>query len=121
MPDHASAAVRYKEIVGLSRTAAENLRQWELARARELDGELAAAAERVAAARQREQTMGERANRWWNMARDNISRLSWLQPGPAPEPDGSARGEHLEQHAEQVRTAYQELTQAILALGWLAR
>ncbi|WP_019818999.1 hypothetical protein [Saccharomonospora saliphila] len=121
MPDEATAAVRYKEIMGLARKAADDLRSWELARAKELDGEIAAAEQRVREATDREQTTAERAHRFWRMADDNISRLSWAQLGPDPEPAPSARGEHLDRYAENVRSAYQELTQAVQNLGWRAR
>lgn len=121
MPDEPGAAVRYKEVMGLARKAADDLRAWERARARELDAEISAAEQRVEKAAERERTAGERAHRFWRMACDNISRLSWLAPGPDPEPVPSASSEHLDRYAEDVRTAYQELTQSVLALGWRAR
>lgn len=121
MSDEPTAAVRYKDIVGLARKAADDLRTWELARADELNALLAAAAERVSAAAERERAVSERANRWWRMASDNVSRLSWLEPGAEPEPVTSARGEWLDRYTEEIRTAYQELNQAILKLSWRAR
>lgn len=121
MTDDANAAVRYKEIVGLARKAAEDLRAWELARAEELTSAIAAAEQEVAQATEREQVTAERATRWWRMAADNVSRLSWLDMGAEPEPVASARGEWLDRYAEDIRAAYHELTQAILRLGWRAR
>ncbi|MFC4002672.1 hypothetical protein ACFS2C_04175 [Prauserella oleivorans] len=116
-----TAAVRYKEIVGLARKAAADLRAWEESRAEELNGEIAAAAEKVTAATEAEQAMNDRARRWWNMAADNVARLSWLDVGPEPEPIASARGEWLHRYAEDIRPAYHELTQAVLKLSWRAR
>ncbi|PXY34385.1 hypothetical protein BAY59_02285 [Prauserella coralliicola] len=121
MSEEPTAAMRYKEIIGLARKAAEDLRTWELARAEQLNGEIAARAEAVTAAEERERAMTDRANRWWRMAKDNVSRLSWLEVGAPPEPAASARGEWLHRYAEDVRPAYHELTQAILKLGWRAR
>ncbi|MBK1785006.1 hypothetical protein [Prauserella cavernicola] len=121
MSDEPTAAMRYKEIVGLARKAAEDLRTWELERTEQLTGEIAARADAVTTAAKREQAMTERANRWWRMANDNVSRLSWLELGAPPEPTASARGEWLDRYAEDVRPAYHELTQAILRLGWRAR
>lgn len=120
-PDAPTAAVRYKEIMGLARKAADDLRSWELARAKELDTQIAAAAQRLDAAAERERATAERAHRWWRMAGDNVARLSWLDLGPDPEPLTSARGEYLDRYAEDVRAAYHELTQAILKLSWRAR
>lgn len=121
MTGEPSAAVRYKELVGLARKAAEDLRAWELARADELTGQIAAAREQVAAAEQREQVIDERVARWWKMATDSVSRLSWFEAGAEPEPVSSARAGLLDRYSEDVRPAYQELTQAILKLGWRAR
>ncbi|MEU6645134.1 hypothetical protein ABZ863_21585 [Saccharomonospora sp. NPDC046836] len=121
MSDGSPAAMRYKEIIGLARRGADELRAWERARVEELTAEIAAAAERVTAAAEREEAMTGRANRWWRMAGDNVSRLSWLDVGTPPEPVASARGEWLDRYAEDVRPAYHELTQAILKLGWRAR
>lgn len=121
MGDGPTAAVRYKEIIGLAREAAEELRGWELARADELSGLIEAAKEQLAAARQREESTTERANRWWNMATDNVKRLSWLDPGPPPEPVTSARGERLDRYADEIRDAYRELADAVMNLSWRAR
>ncbi|PRX44668.1 hypothetical protein B0I33_111181 [Prauserella shujinwangii] len=121
MTDDATAAMRYKEIIGLARKAAEDLRAWERHRAEELDVAIGAAATEVSAAAEREQRVTERVDRWWRMACDNVSRLSWLDAGEPPEPVPSARGELLDRYAEDVRPAYHELTQAILNLGWRAR
>ncbi|ASR38473.1 hypothetical protein BAY61_29620 [Prauserella marina] len=121
MTDEPTAAVRYKEIIGSARRAADDLRAWELARAEELTAAIAAANEEVTAAAEREAATEERATRWWRMASDSVSRLSWLDVGTPPEPARSARGEWLDRYAEDVRPAYHDLTQAILKLGWRAR
>lgn len=121
MSDNASAAVRYKAIVGLAAKAADDLRAWEHDRAEELTTEIAAAAQRVEEARERERTTTERVERWWKMASDNVSRLSWLDVGAPPEPNPTARGEYLNRHTEDIRAAYHELTSAILHLGWRSR
>ncbi|WP_116046922.1 hypothetical protein [Amycolatopsis palatopharyngis] len=121
MPDEPTAAVRYKEIVALARKSADDLRSWELARTEELDGAIAGAVTEIDRATQREQSTAERANRWWRMAVDNVSRVSWLEAGAPPEPVTSARGEWLSRYLEDVRPAYHELNQAILNLGWRAR
>lgn len=116
-----SAAARYKEIIGLARTAAEQLRAWEHERERQLYGEIQAAEENVTAAAEAEEAMAERGRRWWSMARDNIARLSWLDVGADPEPVPTARGEQASRYADDIRPAYHELTQAVLKLGWRAR
>lgn len=121
MPDEPDAAVRYKEIMGLARRASEDLRSWERTRARELDAEIRAAEQRVGKATERERTAAERAYHFWRMACDEISRLSWLEPGPDPEPVSSAHKDHLDRYAEDIRTAYQELTRSVVDLGWRAR
>lgn len=119
--DEPTAAVRYKAIMGLAAKAAEDLRAWENNRAAELTAEIAAAAERVTEAAERERTTTERVERWWRMAGDNVSRLSWLDVGAPPEPEASARGDHLDRYTEDIRSAYNELTTAILNLGWRSR
>ncbi|GAA1242701.1 hypothetical protein GCM10009676_30200 [Prauserella halophila] len=116
-----SAAARYKEIIGLARTAAEELRAWEQARDRQLYGEIQAAEDNVAAAAEAEEAMADRARRWWSMARDNVARLSWLDVGADPEPVPNARGEQASRYADDIRPAYHELTQAVLKLSWRAR
>ncbi|SFP69292.1 hypothetical protein SAMN05421810_103120 [Amycolatopsis arida] len=116
-----TAAMRYKETIGLARKAADDLRSWELARAEELAVAIAAARAEVARAAEREEAMAERAHRWWRMAADNVDRVSWLTAGEPPEPVPSARGEWVDRYAEDVRPAYHELNQAILHLGWRAR
>ncbi|KMS85987.1 hypothetical protein [Prauserella rugosa] len=115
------AAARYKEIIGLARKAAEDLRAWEQAREQQLHGEIAAAEQNVHAAAEAEQAMAERARRWWSMARDNVARLSWLDVGEEPTPVASARGDQASRYADDIRPAYHELTQAVLKLGWRAR
>ncbi|GAB3506763.1 hypothetical protein [Amycolatopsis cihanbeyliensis] len=121
MTEGSTAAMRYKEIIGLARRAADDLRSWELSRAEELAAARATAEAEVAAAVEREQVTTERANRWWRMAADNVDRVSWLETGAAPEPIDSARGEWLDRYLEDIRPTYQELNQAILNLGWRAR
>jgi len=115
------AAARYKEIIGLARKAAEDLRAWEQAREQQLHGEIAAAEQNVHAAAEAEKAMAERARRWWSMARDNVARLSWLDVGEEPTPVASARGDQASRYADDIRPAYHELTQAVLKLGWRAR
>lgn len=121
MDDGIAAAMRYKEIVGLARASAENLRTWELARADELEGRLAEAHQAVAEATEREQHAVNRATRWWKMAQHNVEGLAWLPDGEDPQPVPTARAGYLERYLEEVRPSYQELVQAVLSLGWRAK
>ncbi|MEV4050728.1 hypothetical protein AB0J55_06020 [Amycolatopsis sp. NPDC049688] len=119
--DGATAAMRYKEIIALSRGSADNLRQWELARAEALDAEIEAATAAIEAATEREARAAERATRWWRMALHNIQGLTWLPPGDDPRPVPTARAAYLERYLEEVKPSYQELVQAVLGLGWRAK
>lgn len=119
--DGATAAMRYKEIIGLSRGSAENLRAWELARAEDLNTEIVAARENVEAAAEREKRATERASRWWKMALHNVQNLPWLDIGEEPGPVPTARAQYLERYLEEIKPSYQELVQAVLALGWRAK
>ncbi|MEV7042554.1 hypothetical protein [Amycolatopsis sp. NPDC051061] len=119
--DGATAAMRYKEIIALSRGSAENLRGWELARAEELTGEIEEARTAIEVAAEREARAAERATRWWKMALHNIQDLLWLPPGDEPRPVPTARPAYLERYLEEVKPSYQELVQAVLALGWRAK
>lgn len=119
--DGATAAMRYKEIIALSRGSAENLRGWELARADELAGEIEAAQTAIETATEREARAAERATRWWKMALHNIQGLTWLAPGDEPRSVSTARPAYLERYLEEVKPSYQELVQAVLALGWRAK
>lgn len=121
MTDDTSAAVRYKEIMGLARKAAENLREWEQRRAEELESQIAATAERVERLEEAQLATQERALRWWRMACDNVARLPWLEPGEPPSPSHAAGNDRPDGHTEEIRTAYRELTNAVDALGWRAR
>ncbi|MEV4599493.1 hypothetical protein AB0K15_19035 [Amycolatopsis sp. NPDC049253] len=121
MTDDASAAMRYKEIVGLARGSADNLRAWELARADEIDHQLADAQAAVSAAKEREEKAAERASRWWKMALHNVARLNFLEPADDPQPVSTARPQYLDRYLEEVKPSYQELVQAVLALGWRAK
>jgi hypothetical protein len=119
--DGETAAMRYKEIVGLARGSAEQLRAWELARANELDTAVVEAAQAMTAATEREVWARDRAIRWWKMAVHNVARLSWLEVGDQPEPTTTARAQYLDRYLEEVKPNYQELVQAVLSLGWRAR
>ena len=119
--EHASAALRYKEIVGLARGSAENLRAWELARADEIDRQLTDAHAAVAAAQAQEEKMRERASRWWKMALHNVARLNFVEALDDPQPVMTARPQYLERYLEEVKPSYQELVQAVLGLGWRAK
>jgi len=119
--DGATAAMRYKEIIALSRGSAENLRTWELARAEALETEIAEAGEAVTAAGEREMRAAERATRWWKMALANVEQLPWLAIGEAPQPVPTARPAYLDRYLEEVKPSYQELVQAVLSLGWRAK
>lgn len=119
--DAATAAMRYKEIIALSRGSAENLRAWELARAEALETELAEAGEAVAAAGERETRAAERATRWWKMALANVEQLPWLAIGESPQAVPTARPAYLDRYLEEVKPSYQELVQAVLSLGWRAK
>ncbi|ADJ50638.1 hypothetical protein AMES_8813 [Amycolatopsis mediterranei S699] len=121
MTDDATAAMRYKEIIALSRGSAENLREWELARAEALNGEIEAAEAAIEVAIDREARAAERATRWWKMALHNIQGLPWLDPGDNPRPVPTARAAYLERYLEEVKPSYQELVQAVLSLGWRAK
>ncbi|HWD02257.1 MAG TPA: hypothetical protein VG674_07375 [Amycolatopsis sp.] len=121
MTDGASAAMRYKEIVGLARGSADNLRAWELARVDEIERQLADAHAAVAAAREREEKATERATRWWKMALHNVARLSFVEALDDPQPVPTARPQYLDRYLEEVKPSYQELVQAVLALGWRAK
>ncbi|MFI5584744.1 hypothetical protein ACIA5G_06920 [Amycolatopsis sp. NPDC051758] len=119
--DGATAAMRYKEIIALSRGSAENLREWELARAKALEAEIEEATAAIEVAAEREEQAGKRATRWWKMALHNIQGLTWLPPGDNPHPISTARAAYLERYLEEVKPSYQELVQAVLALGWRAK
>ncbi|WP_020664063.1 hypothetical protein [Amycolatopsis benzoatilytica] len=119
--ENASAALRYKEIVGLARGSAENLRAWELARADEIERQLADAHAALAAAQAQEEKMRERANRWWKMALHNVARLNFVEALDDPQPVTTARPQYLERYLEEVKPSYQELVQAVLGLGWRAK
>lgn len=116
-----SPAMRYKEIAGLARKATVDLQAWERSRMAELESATAAAREEIEAATEREQRTMSQAQRWWRMALDNVARLSWVNVDPEPEPIDSARASQLSRYTEDVRSGYQELTQAVLDLGWRAR
>jgi hypothetical protein len=117
----ATAAMRYKEIIALSRGSAENLRGWELARAEALEAEIEEAQNAIDVAKDREARAAERATRWWKMALHNIQGLNWLEPRDDPRPVPTARAAYLERYLEEVKPSYQELVQAVLALGWRAK
>ncbi|MEU7789408.1 MULTISPECIES: hypothetical protein [unclassified Amycolatopsis] len=119
--DGATAAMRYKEIIALSRGSAENLREWELAREAALTAEIEEARTAIEVATERENRAAERATRWWKMALHNIQGLMWLDPGDEPRPVTTARAAYLERYLEEVKPSYQELVQAVLALGWRAK
>lgn len=119
--DGATAGMRYKEIIALSRGSAENLRAWELARAEALEAEIEAARTAIEVAADREARAAERATRWWKMALHNIQGLTWLTPGDNPRPVSTARAAYLERYLEEVKPSYQELVQAVLGLGWRAK
>lgn len=119
--DGATAAMRYKEIIALSRGSAENLREWELARAEALEAEIEEARNAIELATEREARAAERATRWWKMALHNIQGLPWLPPGDNPRPVNTARPAYLERYLEEVKPSYQELVQAVLGLGWRAK
>ncbi|OXM50598.1 hypothetical protein [Amycolatopsis alba] len=121
MDDGTTAAMRYKEIVGLARASAENLRSWEIARADDLEARLAEAHQAVADAAEREQRAAERASRWWKMAQHNVEGLTWLPDGEDPQPVPTARAAYLEKYLEEVKPGYQELVKAVLSLGWRAK
>ncbi|MPY78623.1 MAG: hypothetical protein GEV04_09025 [Actinophytocola sp.] len=113
--------MRYKEIAGLAQKATVDLQAWERSRAAELESATAAARGEIEAAIDREQRTMDQAHRWWRMALDNVARLSWVMVGPEPEPIDSARASQLTRYTDDVRSGYQELTQAVLDLGWRAR
>ncbi|MEU5259948.1 hypothetical protein [Amycolatopsis sp. NPDC021455] len=119
--DGATAAMRYKEIIALSRGSAENLREWELARAEALEAEIEEAQNAIDVATEREEAAAKRATRWWKMALHNIQGLNWLDPREDPRPVPTARAAYLERYLEEVKPSYQELVQAVLALGWRAK
>ena len=121
MSDEPTAAVRYKEIMGLARKAADDLRDWERKRIVELESEIAEADRRLDAAAEQETAVQERALRWWRMACDNVDRLSWLEPGEQPSPINSARGDQVDHYVDGLRSAYRNLTEAVANLGWRAR
>ncbi|MEQ0559163.1 hypothetical protein ABJI51_08790 [Amycolatopsis sp. NEAU-NG30] len=119
--DSATAAMRYKEIIALSRGSADNLRQWELARAEELQAQIEEAEQTIEREKEREARATERATRWWKMALHNIQGLNWLEPRDDPQPVPTARAAYLERYLEEVKPSYQELVQAVLGLGWRAK
>ncbi|TNC28496.1 hypothetical protein [Amycolatopsis alkalitolerans] len=116
-----SAAMHYKEIVGLAGQAAEELRAWEVRRAQELETEIAAAEQAVAEAAHREQRTAQVAHNWWRMAEDNVSRLPWLEVADGPAPAANARGAWLDRYLNELKPIYQELVDSVLSLGWRAR
>jgi hypothetical protein len=119
--DATTAAMRYKEIVGLARGSAEQLRAWELSRAEALESALADAGQAVSAATEREEKAKERATRWWKMAEHNVERLTWLDVGEPPEPIPTARAAYLDRYLEEVKPSYKELVDTVLSLSWRAR
>ncbi|GLY63834.1 hypothetical protein Atai01_04530 [Amycolatopsis taiwanensis] len=116
-----SAAMRYKEIVGLAAKATTELRAWESHHAQELDGRIAAAEAALEQAMEREKRTGQTVRNWWRMTSDNVARLPWLELGEEPVPAANAPGSWLDRHLNEVKPIYQELVDAVLSLGWRAR
>lgn len=116
-----SAAMRYKEIVGLASRARGELRAWESRRAQELDSQIAGAEAALEQARERERRTEQTVRNWWRMTSDNVARLSWLELGEEPVPTASAPASWLDRHLNEVKPIYQELVDAVLSLGWRAR
>lgn len=116
-----SAAMRYKEIVGLAAKATDELRAWEAGHAQALDGRIAGAEVALEQAKEREQRTEQTVRNWWRMTGDNIARLSWLELGEEPVPAANAPGSWLDRHLNEVKPIYQELVDAVLSLGWRAR
>lgn len=90
--DGATAAMRYKEIIALSRGSADNLRAWELRRAESIEAEIEEASNAIAVATEREERAAERATRWWKMALHNIQGLTWLPRATTPPGPDRPRG-----------------------------
>jgi hypothetical protein len=116
-----SAAMRYKEIVGLAANAADELRAWEIQRAKELENQILAAEQAVVEAATREQRTAQVVHNWWRMAEDNVSRLPWLEVAEGPAPAANARGGLLDRYLNELKPIYQELVDSVLSLGWRAR
>jgi hypothetical protein len=116
-----SAAMRYREIVGLAARASDELRAWERGRVQELDGQIAAAEADVAQAREREERTKQTVRNWWRMTADNVSRLPWVEIGDEPGPAPNAHGSWLDRYLNEIKPRYQELVDAVLSLGWRAR
>src|SRR5690606_42013601 len=114
-------ARRDKEVMGLARKAAGDLRDWERKRIAERASKIAGAGRRLDAAAEQETAVQARAPRWWRMACDNVGRLPWLEPGEQPSPINSARGDQVDHYVDGLRSAYRNLTEAVANLGWRAR
>jgi hypothetical protein len=116
-----SAAMRYKEIVGLAAKATNELRAWENIHAQELDARIAGAEAALEQAKEREQRAEQTVRNWWRMTADNVARLSWLELGEEPAPAANAPASWLDRHLNEVKQVYSELVDAVLSLGWRAR
>ena len=108
----------YKEILDVTRQAAQRLAERERRRATELVTEIAAADKAIKAATEAETELAKQIAGWWRQVAAKLVTLNWITPGRPPEPDPAGRPELLDDYIAEIEPATNTLLAALRKASW---
>ncbi|CAM3717914.1 hypothetical protein KIPE111705_21645 [Kibdelosporangium persicum] len=115
---HQDPVAQYKEILDLTRQAAQKLAERERRRRVELVTEIAAAEKEIKSAAAQEEQVRKEITAWWRQVTARLAGLTWITPGRPPEPDPAGRPDRLDDYLAEIEPATNTFTAALRKAVW---
>ncbi|ALG11118.1 hypothetical protein [Kibdelosporangium phytohabitans] len=109
---------RYKEILDVTRQAAQKLAERERRRRVEVVTEITAADREIKAAAEEEEQVRKEITGWWRQVVARMDGISWISRGPLPDPDPAGRPDRLDDYIAEIEPATNAFTAALRKAVW---
>jgi hypothetical protein len=108
----------YKEILDVTRRAAQQLAERERRRSLEVLTEILTADKAIKSTTEAETELKKQIAEWWRKVAAKLFDLNWLPAGRPPEPDPAGRPERLDDYVGEIEPATNTLYTAIRRASW---
>nr|WP_042185196.1 hypothetical protein [Kibdelosporangium sp. MJ126-NF4]CEL16606.1 hypothetical protein [Kibdelosporangium sp. MJ126-NF4]CTQ89043.1 hypothetical protein [Kibdelosporangium sp. MJ126-NF4] len=109
---------RYKEILDVTRQAAQQLAERERRRRVTVVTEITAANRAITAATEQEEQVRKEISGWWRQVAARMDGVPWISPGKPPEPDPAGRPDRLDEYIAEIEPATNTFTSVLRKAVW---
>ena len=109
---------RYKEMLDVTRRAAQKLADRERRRRVDVVTEITAADQAIKAGAEQEEQVRKEITGWWRQVAVRMDGLGWISAGRLPEPDQAGHPDLLDDYLAEIEPATNTFTAALRKAAW---